>query len=59
MKSKLDRVFSEVLKAVGNNMTKWDAIECACYLLKKHHGNVKLAIQEAKNPFKINGKFTY
>ena len=59
MKTKFDRVFRAVLKAAGNNMGRFEAAECAAYLLQKHGGNVQAAINEAAQPFKINGKFTY
>jgi hypothetical protein len=59
MKTKMQRVFEAVIKAVGNNMTRYQAAECAQYLLKKHAGNVKLAVEAAEQPYNIGGNMTY
>jgi hypothetical protein len=59
MNSKLNRVFRVVVGAVGNQMSRYQAAECAERLLKKHGGNVALAIENAKTPYKIGGQFAY
>ena len=59
MKTKMQRVFEAVVKAVGNNMTRYEAAECAQYLLRKASGNVKRACEAAAAPYKIQGRYTY
>jgi len=59
MKTKLQRVFEAVLAAVGNNMTRYQAAECAQYLLRKANGDVKSACESAASPYKIQGRYTY
>jgi hypothetical protein len=59
MKTKLQQVFEAVLKAVGSNMTRYQAAEAAEYLLKKHNGNFKAAADEASRPYKVGENFTY
>lgn len=60
MKTKMQRVFEAVIKAVGNNnMTRYEAAECAQYLLRKASGDVKMACEAAAAPYKIQGRYTY
>lgn len=56
---KMQRVFKAVVKAVGNNMTRYEAVECAQYLLRASGGDVKRACEAASAPYKIQGRYTY
>lgn len=59
MKTKLNKVYGEVKKAVGNEMTGMEIAEVAEYLLRKAKGDVKLAMEMAKRPYNVANWISY
>ena len=55
MKTKTDKVFSEVLKQ-DRTLERFTAAEIAHYLLKQAGGKLAVAIERARNPYRIGGK---
>ena len=55
MKTKSDKVFAEVLKQ-DRTLERFTAAEIASYLLKQAGGKLTVAIERARNPYRIDGK---
>lgn len=55
----LQKVFKAVVAAVGSNMSRFEAVECAEHLLRKAGGDVNAAVRLASAPYKIGGRFVY
>lgn len=59
LQKNVNRVFRAVLVAVGNDMTRYQAVECAMHLLRQAGGDVDKACLLASTPYKLDGRFTY
>ena len=55
MKTNSDKVFAEVLKQ-DCTLERFTAAEIAHYLLKQAGGKLAVAIERARNPYRIGGK---
>ena len=58
MKSKLNKVFAEVVKVAGNKLTRFQAAEVAEGILKRNP-NLENALYVARNPFNVNGNLSW
>lgn len=58
-KTKLEQVYDAVVKSANNQITWWEAVGVAEYLLKKTSGDVKQAKVLATSPYNIGGHITW